>query len=144
MQQAISWMTFFNFSDIIPHQPCVLLCHFSLPYFRLIPTPQTKRVSQCPLTYSCLLTSLSLNANMVETDFPIPTLKQVHLRRGELSYDKDYTLLKPQRNKLVLDFPNNGGLCLCSQYLKNVILHSVIAALEPHFHFEQCPADGGV
>lgn len=45
---------------------------------------------------------------------------------------------------LVLDFSDNGGLRLLSQYFKNVISHSVVAALGPHFHFEQCPADGGV
>lgn len=61
-----------------------------------------------------------------------------------LSYDKDYALLKPQRNEPRPRFSGNGGPWSLSQYFKNVIPHSVVAALGPLIHFEQCPADGGI
>lgn len=61
-----------------------------------------------------------------------------------LSYDKDYALLKPQWNERRPRFSGNGGLWLLSQYFKNVIPHSVVAALGPVIHFEQCLADGEV
>lgn len=61
-----------------------------------------------------------------------------------LSYDKDYAFLKPQRNEPRPRFSGNGGLWLLSQYFKNVIPPSVVAAPGPLIHFEQCLADGGV
>lgn len=107
--------------------------------FSLIPATLTKRVSQCPLTYSYQLTSLSFNINITQTGFPIPTLKGNTLQDLEqevLSYDKLYLNLRGM--DLVLDFSDNGGLWLLLQYFKNVIPHSVVAALRPHFHFAQC------
>lgn len=53
-----------------------------------------------------------------------------------LSYDKLYLNLRGKN--LVPDCSDTGGLWLLSQNLKNVIPHSVVAALEPHFHFAQC------
>lgn len=113
---------FFQLLQHYSHQPNALLHHFfphHPPCFSLIPATLTKGVSQCPLTYSYRLTSLSLNVNRAQTGFPIPTLKRNTLKDLEqevLSYDKLYLNLRGKN--LVLDFSNTEGLQLFSQYLK--------------------------
>lgn len=85
------------------------------------------------------MTSLSFNVNIAQTGFPIPPLKRNTLKDLEqevLSYDKLYLNLRGKN--LVPDCSDTGGLWLLSQNLKNVIPHSVAAALGPHFHFAQC------
>lgn len=82
MQHAISWMTFFNIS---PHQPHAILGHFfPLAYscYSLILGPQTKRFLSALSLIHVHWHLLSFNVNIAQTDFPIPPLKQVHLRRG--------------------------------------------------------------
>lgn len=109
MQQAISWMTFFSTSPTLFPISSMYYCAISLPdsthlCSSLIQTAtDKKRVSRCPLTYSCPLTSLSFNVNVAQTDFfPIPTQRRNTLKDLEqevLSYDKDYALLKPWRRE---------------------------------------------
>lgn len=143
MQQAISWMTFFNFSNVIPislMHYCVIFFFFSIHPVSLWFQHHWQKESLSALSLIHIgLTSLSFNVNIAQTGFPIPPLKRNTLKDLEqevLSYDKLYLNLRGKN--LVPDCSDTGGLWLLSQNLKNVIPHSVAAALGPHFHFAQC------